>query len=996
LFAVALCHGLTAQEPAYLHYNVSDGLPSSLVYSIDQDREGFMWFCTDKGLARFDGTRFKVYSIKQGLPDSDVLGVHEDKYDRLWLSCFQNNPCFIKDGAVFTSQNDSLLREMDLKGGVFVFTETEDGNLWITGDANKYCKISNGKALECHPSPYWSFNDHLPLEQRNRIVTVEKVIVLKGKTFVLGQQVILEMVERDSFQKVFTFKNIGISDEINSIDYHGDYVMVAMREKLLLLKYSNNHFEQIATLNGMQSSLVKVDRFGRFWVSSQKDGAVLFEDIATEKFDKKQYYLKGKKVTATFTDKDGNLWFGTLNEGAYMLPKKASVNFTKEAGLPFKSNNILSLARSATGRILAGDDSGNMYVFNGKTWQRVDFNTKDGYNRVLQILALPANGWVAVTEEGVFSSEHGLLDNIKFQGAPKSAYYENGKFWLGTSSFLLKMDGLTAQPERVLINRTTNICADTEGNVWVGGLNGIFSQQDGFKRNWGEVFKPLSKRILDIEQAGKGALWVASSEFGLLRVLTNDGDVTKVTILNDSLAAPIENIQRIFPVGKDQAWLATNTGVYWLNNNGTIKHFNESNGLASNNVNAVLAIDDTLWIATTSGLSRMALGNEVDSLHFATRIASIRYQKGAQSTLIDYYEIQQRNNQVVVPTGASMLEVDLGALHFGTRGNLTYAFETKPLFLPIYCITWDNLLSVLAGLFFDRKKELKIAGETKGYGITAMPGKFHNSVTAILPNGTKSTQPAILTLTVLPYWWQVIWVHLFLAGLAVMGTRRLFKARERLLKLQNANSELQLQAIRAQMNPHFVGNSINAIQQFFYPPDPIKASEYISIFSDLLRRTMHFSETDFITFAEELAYINDYLKMINLRFGNRFSYEIIGVETISEDTVFPSMLLQPILENATIHGLAPSGPSMLSIRFNKKDGRINCTVTDNGVGIEVSRERKAKADGTKRISKGIQLLERKVETLNQLYQKDIKIEILDMRKLGGDLHGTQATISYTL
>src|SRR5262245_491950 len=97
-----------AQEPAYLHYNVSDGLPSALVYCVTQDSKGFMWFGTDKGLARFDGTRFKVFGMKDGLPDNEVVNVFEDSQGRLWLSCFGKQPAYIKDGVIIDSKSDSL------------------------------------------------------------------------------------------------------------------------------------------------------------------------------------------------------------------------------------------------------------------------------------------------------------------------------------------------------------------------------------------------------------------------------------------------------------------------------------------------------------------------------------------------------------------------------------------------------------------------------------------------------------------------------------------------------------------------------------------------------------------------------------------------------------------------------------------------------------------------------------------------------------------------
>ena len=93
---------LSAQTPAYLHYVVSDGLPSNMVYCGTQDHEGLLWFGTDKGLASFDGTRFRTFGIKDGLPDPEVLNVWEDSRERLWICCFQKKPCYRRNARIFS------------------------------------------------------------------------------------------------------------------------------------------------------------------------------------------------------------------------------------------------------------------------------------------------------------------------------------------------------------------------------------------------------------------------------------------------------------------------------------------------------------------------------------------------------------------------------------------------------------------------------------------------------------------------------------------------------------------------------------------------------------------------------------------------------------------------------------------------------------------------------------------------------------------------------
>jgi LytS/YehU family sensor histidine kinase len=195
------------------------------------------------------------------------------------------------------------------------------------------------------------------------------------------------------------------------------------------------------------------------------------------------------------------------------------------------------------------------------------------------------------------------------------------------------------------------------------------------------------------------------------------------------------------------------------------------------------------------------------------------------------------------------------------------------------------------------------------------------------------------------------------------------------------------------MNPHFIGNSVNAIQQFLHPPNPEKASEYISLFVRLLRRTMLYSETPIIVFEEEIAYLREYLLLVQLRFENKFQYTIRGANGVPPDTPIPSMLLQPILENATLHGLAPNGISVLNIEFFFEGERLCCAVTDNGIGIRAS-EQKKQTEKTERTSKGLELLRKKIQFLNLLYHLDLTLYIEDLSDINAARTGTQVVITY--
>ncbi|MBK8565909.1 MAG: histidine kinase [Saprospiraceae bacterium] len=999
IYFFILCFGLhaAAQEPAYLHYDVADGLPSSLVYCALQDSKGFMWLGTDKGLVRFDGSRFKVFGIKDGLPDLEVLSLFEDMEGRIWMSCLQNKPVFLLNGEIHTAENDPMLSKMNMTSGVYSFFIDEDETLWIAGDPYKFCKVKK-QTTTCFDVPK-TLKNGTPFG-RPYGPSIRLFHKVEGTVLGLGNEAILFFDQEGRYaEKIILLKDY-VQGELafNDVFAVGNKLIFSYQNRLVVVEIGNCEITSLSELKDSHFGRVRIDKDGKTaWVCSQADG-VQGMQFTGSTMTQTAHLLPGKRTTDVIKDKEGGYWLGTFNEGIYYLPKNAPTTYTKANSPHLFSDDIFSLSSYKDGTLLLGDDAGILYEVKDGVWRFNDFDQSMGRNRILQIIPMGEADWIAVTDRGLFSKTSGRINVFKGDGAPKSLIINGDEMWLGTSNFLSYKHARVDTSQRVEMHRTTTLCLDKQGNLWSGGFGGLMSQATGFKSAGTGFSRLLSGRISDIKNtSGNQGIWVASPAFGLLKLDIDKGKVKRVEVINDSLTIPIENINTIFQGQDDRVWLATNSGVYSVNGKYDVSKFVERNGLVSDNVNAVYVIGDTLFAATTAGLSVIPLSNGAkDILDFKSLFSEVGYSLDSKNKTIDLLNALDTGHEITLPAKMTLLEVHMTGLTFNHRNNLSFEFKIGHHFLPVGLLTWENFFLSLRDLGTNEPNTIILQDYKYSFGANTPPGKYHLSTTAILPNGERSKHSDSLSLIVKPFWWQVLWVHLALASLVAYGISRLVKDREKLLKIQNVNSELQLQAIRAQMNPHFVGNSINAIQQFFYPPDPVKASEYISIFSDLLRRTMYFSETDFITFAEELAYVNDYLKMINLRFGNRFSYEITGVETISEDTIFPSMLLQPILENATIHGLASIGPSMLSICFHKKDGRINCTVTDNGVGIEVSRDRKAKAGGTNRISKGIQLLERKVETLNQLYQKDIKIEMLDLGKLGGDSHGTQATISYSL
>lgn len=207
-------------------------------------------------------------------------------------------------------------------------------------------------------------------------------------------------------------------------------------------------------------------------------------------------------------------------------------------------------------------------------------------------------------------------------------------------------------------------------------------------------------------------------------------------------------------------------------------------------------------------------------------------------------------------------------------------------------------------------------------------------------------------------------------------------------------TEIELKAIRAQINPHFIFNCLNSIQLFVMQRDYEYAQKYLSDFSYLIRKTLDFSRRNFISLADEITYLNTYLGLEKMRFENRMEYEIVVDPVIATaELEIPAMLLQPYVENAVKHGMTNPQQSTgkLSIHFNQvASDMLECVIADNGIGI--ARSRSLRTLPKHHQSSGMEISQNRAELLNKMYNTEIHIEIIDRSAQNEDDSGTVVKI----
>ncbi len=216
-----------------------------------------------------------------------------------------------------------------------------------------------------------------------------------------------------------------------------------------------------------------------------------------------------------------------------------------------------------------------------------------------------------------------------------------------------------------------------------------------------------------------------------------------------------------------------------------------------------------------------------------------------------------------------------------------------------------------------------------------------------------------------------------------------------MLRLQT--SSLQMKALRAQMNPHFMFNALNAIQNSITSNNAEFAEKYLAKFAKLMRSSLENSELEIITLEDEIAFLEDYL-IINqkLRFEDRMQYKIIVDEEI-EDDIFgvPTMIVQPYIENAIEHGLRPKKGGMIKIEFKLIDeNTILCIVEDNGIGRDKIREIQERDEyHLKHKSRGTNITEKRLELLHSGRKDNFSVKIHDLKDpLSNEALGTRVEI----
>lgn len=937
LFLHSVC-----QKYNYVSYSTRDGLAGNMVYDMCQDYQGFLWFGTDNGLSRFDGKNFKNFTVKDGLPDNEVLLLFEDSKQRLWVGAFKNEMCFYQNGRFYRSGVDTIFSGISIKSRPSLFYEDAGGTLWIFCEKQIFLWSENGRIEEIEFQPSLS----------DRVQKLSIVPYFDGNTY-------------------NTY--IGFNDSLfrfsrNGVLYHVAPFRVVSNE-ISIRTFGDNKVSRMVQFKNDVVRLTFKDR--KPHLVATVDGAF---ELNPENWQKVDSFLIGKGVTRVIMDKEGIYWFSTLGDGVYKLVSKSSIIQSFEEGLSALNEVFCILAEGD--QIYTGHGGSRLVTWTKHQPPKSDFfgkylrrgNNVIATNRLKAIKRMPDSTWL-FGFDGFLMNWNGQVKDFLELSAIKTIEF------LGNDSILVATGGGVFQislkafkgSEKIWPSRAT--CAVRLGeDYYIGTVDGLFRKDSFGKVEFaGDVHPSLKRRIAALSIHGND-LWVATSDSGL--VCLRNGKLHKAISETHGLSS---NICRAMEIEGNYLWVGTNKGVNKVSFTDSLRKeiiiYNSLNILPGDAISSLFVNNKKVYVGTPEGLTffeEAALENKLFcNLQIdGARVGDNFYFPG--DTAIVGYD----NNRI---------EIYLSGISTLASGSISFSYKLVDFDLD-WIETNENVI-VYSNL---------------------PPGSYTLEVQAENIFGAKSDIHKMHINVNAPFWYSYkFWIFSILIFGGVAGfifyknaKRKQFKL-EQQLSIERQMADLEQRALQSQMNPHFIFNSLNSIQQFILTNNVKDANKFLTIFGGLIRETMEFSTQGTISLQQEIQYIEKYLQLEQMRFGQKFQFKVeaLNIEHVARLPI-PGMLIQPFVENAVRHGIRyrEDDKGFIYVSFKIEEEYLLCCIRDNGIGIKASKSMKTKQH-IEYQSRGMDLTEKRIAMFNKVYGEKVSMRVVDLKDRNFTDEGTEVLIS---
>lgn len=958
ILAACTVSSAVAQGFKIRNYNVKDGLANATVYSAVQDKQGFIWFATPTGVSKFDGKRFRNYSKKDGLTDNDIIKVYADSKGRVWFFTLDGLVSYYNRYTIHTSANDTGLL-LDPRGQYMQYMFEGHGRFpapWFLntdGDAFSYSEQKIKPALGSDKKNLFYFlkNDHLfkPLQFYFNVSTLKdpdnsKLKILPVSPYPMNDPEFKARIDTCPViiikNTLYTYRSIdavcffngaewGIKDEITNICLDNDNLWVGTSRALYYLK---NFFK------------------GDHNISK---------------------HLDNHYITSLLKDRDGNIWITTFGDGVYNIPYKDFYFTYLDNTNGLYSHSIFSIGKDPkSGILLIGQNGGMLNTLDtNQVMRQFNLDSTSGRNSILTILPYKDNEVLIGADNGLFTfntlrQKETLLKAIKT--LKDVDICPNGKIRVVSKDQVITDAHITKVKDALL----TSIANINDTAFYVGTNVGLLYGTDSMK----QLINPgtdvaLHKSIKDLKWID-GNLWIGTSDEGIY-VLKNN-QVIKHLSTADTLVSDI--CQQLYYDGIGRLYVSTNKGVSVIDvkTKKLIRNITSNDGLMSDDTRGVYYQQGILYIATSNGLSYFKDSNmPVDSVPPVIYLTSVKYGDSLFHADKNFFvQLYQRK---------ASLEVEFGAIAYDLPELVEYQYNFSSDTSSGWITTRTNIVP-----FPNLQPDM--------YKLQIRARKYKSDW----------SKPIAITVTILPRWYQEWWargilvllsVALVLFGLRYI-VRRIKQAEKRKTEYNRRIAELEAKALTNQMNPHFIFNSLNSVQHLIMEKEEKQALNFLSDFATLMRQMLNNSRKSYISLEEEIAFLTRYIELEKIRFADVFTYQFVLDNELKNYTIYiPPMIIQPIVENAIKHGLAPrNGLGRLEVRLTLRNDMLYCSVDDDGIGWERANNIKS-SRLIKHESTALSVIRERLQIIKSFNGNIGKLEIIDKFKFGfGNKEGTLVEI----
>lgn len=925
-------------------------MPSNSVYRTLIDKKGFLWIGTETGASRYDGRTFKNYFTTNGLPDNEVTEMYVDNSGRVWAIAFRKKPAYYDEtkDRFINSDEDPELNKIDLGntstanilqyGGIAFSTNNSSVYIYKDGKTTAYASLYTAKF---RPRPDVVI-DYQP----------GKYIVVSGDS--------LRYLEKGGMAKA---------------EYFGQpFTWTEFFENNLYLLYGNSIQRFAFNTSGEIAERVKKEfpfqlriicRTGKSLSATSASGTTYLLDAST--LEIKDIIYNEAAVRHVMSDNNNNYWLSTKDEGLIKIQQRRISSYTAKQEFIKGFSAILKTGN----RIIAGNNKGELYSYDGlydlrKLNLNIQHSSGDTWTR--GIIDLGEDLYVA-TQAGSF-----VIDKKTFQikksyvgttNKSSKAVFQlsDSILLLGAHSTLTVYNTRTGKYGDSVIKRITAIGADADRHVYIGSIDGLYHWDRNSLLYYGAKYKELTYRVVAIVNTNDNLMWIARSSDALL-VLKDDSLVASIPL---GTAVPGTVCKAMYSSKPGEIWVGTDKGLNKINyhfeegklvyNN---MHLGIADGLIGEEVNDLVINNDTVYAATSGGISYLPANLSLPLNDIRTYITRVSVNNTDTSILSSY----------TLPFSQNNIRLEFSAVDL-TGFNPFFEYS------------------------INGNKWTKAEGNTLSLQNQA-PGNYTIRVRCIKRDGKPSSHITEIGFRIrTPFWrnpvfWTITALVLFAIILYLQQKRNKRKQRAVLEKLETEKriTELEMQALKAQINPHFVFNCLNSIKGFIYEKDYRQADKYLDKFSELMRSTIDNSDAAIISLADEVKYLDNYLQLEKLRFTEKFEYSINVEDGINQDSFFvPAMLLQPYVENAIRHGMRflTGRKGLVTISAKKEKEYLVLEIDDNGIGREKASALKS-SQHTEYQSKGMTISKRRAELYN-IFQ-----EVVDKKDGAGNASGTTVII----